>query len=165
MHADDFSDFGDTFPSCEVIGTDISPIQPSWVPPNVKFQIEDCCQEWTFEEDSIDFIHMRYLTGSIPDWYFLFEQAFRCTKPGGYVENFEGQPRFMSDDGTVTEDSALTQWGKLFTEGGKIIGRSVTIADDDTQKDAMEKAGFVDVQEYLKKVRVYKLPLLSIHND
>ena len=29
-------DFADAFPDCEVIGTDISPIQPSWVPPNLK---------------------------------------------------------------------------------------------------------------------------------
>lgn len=33
------SDFGDEFPSAEVIGTDISPIQPSWVPPNVKLYV------------------------------------------------------------------------------------------------------------------------------
>jgi len=30
------SDFGDEFPDAQVIGTDISPIQPSWVPPNVR---------------------------------------------------------------------------------------------------------------------------------
>lgn len=37
MNAYDLSsDFGDNYPGCEVIGTDISPIQPGWVPPNVK---------------------------------------------------------------------------------------------------------------------------------
>lgn len=30
------SDFADEFPDAEVIGTDVSPIQPSWVPPNVQ---------------------------------------------------------------------------------------------------------------------------------
>jgi len=29
-------DFADMHPNCEVIGTDISPTQPSWVPPNLK---------------------------------------------------------------------------------------------------------------------------------
>lgn len=29
-------DFADAHPEAEVIGTDISPIQPTWVPPNVK---------------------------------------------------------------------------------------------------------------------------------
>jgi methylase of polypeptide subunit release factors len=28
-------DYGDENPGSEVIGTDLSPIQPSWVPPNV----------------------------------------------------------------------------------------------------------------------------------
>lgn len=28
-------DFGDEYPGSEVVGTDLSPIQPSWVPPNV----------------------------------------------------------------------------------------------------------------------------------
>jgi hypothetical protein len=31
-----YSDFADTHPGAEVIGTDISPIQPEWVPPNLK---------------------------------------------------------------------------------------------------------------------------------
>lgn len=35
------SDFADESPSAEVIGTDVSPIQPNWVPPNVKFELDD----------------------------------------------------------------------------------------------------------------------------
>ncbi|KAK3946574.1 hypothetical protein QBC32DRAFT_249067, partial [Pseudoneurospora amorphoporcata] len=34
-------DFADEFPTCNVIGTDISAIQPSWVPPNLQFDIDD----------------------------------------------------------------------------------------------------------------------------
>lgn len=30
------SDFGDQYPNATVIGTDLSPIQPTWVPPNVQ---------------------------------------------------------------------------------------------------------------------------------
>ena len=29
------------FPGCTVIGTDISPTQPTWIPPNLKFEIKD----------------------------------------------------------------------------------------------------------------------------
>jgi hypothetical protein len=31
-----YSDFADEFPNAEVTGTDISVIQPQWVPPNLK---------------------------------------------------------------------------------------------------------------------------------
>lgn len=33
---DNPSDFADDIPEAEVIGTDISPIQPTWIPPNLK---------------------------------------------------------------------------------------------------------------------------------
>lgn len=101
---------------------------------------------------------MRYLIGSIPDWNFLFEQAFRCTKPGGYVKSFEGEPRYKSDDDTVAEDSATAQWGKLFVEGSKILGRTVTMVEDGTQRSAMEHAGFVDIEEHITKVRAFAVP-------
>ena len=34
--ADLSSDFADSFPNTQVVGTDVSPIQPGWVPPNLK---------------------------------------------------------------------------------------------------------------------------------
>ena len=53
------------YPSAEVIGTDLSPIQPSWVPPNVHFQIDDCILDWTWPENYFDFIHIRNLYGKL----------------------------------------------------------------------------------------------------
>ncbi|KPM46153.1 hypothetical protein AK830_g250 [Neonectria ditissima] len=140
-------DFADAFPGTQVIGTDISPIQPGWVPPNLEFQIDDCTQEWTFEENSLDYIHIRWLVGSIVDWPQLFKEAYRCLKPGGYLESHEALSRMDCDDGTITEKSAMHQWGKFFVEGGKKIGRSFTIVEDGVQKQSMEGAGFVSIEE------------------
>ncbi|KAJ9151267.1 Methyltransferase domain-containing protein [Pleurostoma richardsiae] len=140
-------DFADEFPNTEVIGTDISPIQPSWVPPNLKFEIEDCTQQWTFPSDSFDFVHIRWLNGSIDDWAKLFREAYRCCKPGGYLESFEGAPYLESDDGTVKDTEALGQWGKLFVEAGRRFGRSFTTVPDGIQRKAIEEAGFVEVDE------------------
>ena len=70
-------DFADEYPSATVIGTDLSPTQPSWVPPNVKFEIDDAQMDWTYAEDDFDFVHMRCLMGSIDSWPRLFGQAFR----------------------------------------------------------------------------------------
>lgn len=95
---------------------------------------------------------MRYLTGSIKDWYRLFEQAARCTKPGGWVESYESAPYLTSDDDTIAPGSAIAQWGKFFIDGGKITGRSFLVCDDGTQRAAMEKAGLVDIQERSYKV-------------
>jgi cyclopropane fatty-acyl-phospholipid synthase-like methyltransferase len=43
-------DMADTYPAAEVIGTDLSPIQPVWIPPNCRFEVDDAEQEWTFKE-------------------------------------------------------------------------------------------------------------------
>ncbi|RSL45560.1 hypothetical protein CEP53_010721 [Fusarium sp. AF-6] len=140
------SDFADEFPNAEVTGTDISVIQPQWVPPNLKFEIEDCTQTWTFDENSIDYVHMRYLIGSIKDWPALMKEAFRVCKPGGYVESYEGSPDMESDDDTVPKDSAMADWGPIFKEAGVKIGRPFTILHEDLARKAMEEAGFVDIE-------------------
>ncbi|KAF4443177.1 hypothetical protein F53441_11486 [Fusarium austroafricanum] len=140
-------EFADKFPNASVIGTDLAPIQPSWVPPNLEFQIEDCTQEWTFQPNTIDYVHMRWLVGSIADWTSLFKEAYKSLKPGGYLESYEPASRIESDDGTVLPDSAIAQWGKFFVEGGRKIGRPFTLFEEGIQKEAMRKAGFVDIKE------------------
>ncbi|KAJ4219836.1 hypothetical protein NW757_014539 [Fusarium falciforme] len=80
-------DIADMFPSAEVIGTDISPIQPSWVPPNLKFQIDDAQLDWTFEPESFDFIHVRYMVGAFDDYPKLYRQMFKALKPGGWFQH------------------------------------------------------------------------------
>ncbi|KPA35596.1 demethylmenaquinone methyltransferase [Fusarium langsethiae] len=147
-------DFADEHPNIQVIGTDVSPIQPSWVSPNVQFEIEDCTQEWTFAPNSADYIHIRWLIGAIPDWYRFFNEAYKTCKPGGWVETFEPSGIITSDDGTVKENSALDQWGKIFIEGGKKLGSSFTVYEDELQRKAMEAAGFVDIQQL-----EYKTPI------
>ncbi|KAH8894492.1 methyltransferase type 11 [Thozetella sp. PMI_491] len=145
-------DFADQFPECEVIGTDISPIQPSLVPPNLQFEIEDCTREWTFEASSFDFVHIRYLVGSVPDWTELYKQAYDVLKPGGYLEDYEASPRVYSDDGTLPGESAMAQWGALFLGGGEKIGHNFDIVEQNIQNKAMKEAGFVDIQEKWIKI-------------
>ncbi|KAI8651496.1 hypothetical protein NCS55_01394500 [Fusarium keratoplasticum] len=151
-------DFADEFPNTEVIGTDISPIQPSWIPPNLKFEIDDCSQEWTLEPNSVDFVHMRFLYGSIKDWSFLINQAYKACKPGGWAESLEASAMMQSDDGTVTEDSAMHEWGKFFIEGGKKMGQTFTILEDDVQRKCMEEAGFINIHIDNRKVPISGWP-------
>ena len=79
-------DFGDKYPTAEVLGNDISPIQPSLVPPNVKFEVDDLEDEWVYST-KFDYIHARYLCCSIRDWPKLMRQAFK------YVLNIHRLPR------------------------------------------------------------------------
>ncbi|KAF5983646.1 methyltransferase [Fusarium bulbicola] len=137
-------DFADQYPNAEVIGTDLSPIQPDWVPPNVRFELEDATNNWTWSNDYFDFVHMRYLIGAIGDWGALFKEAFRCCKPGGFVESVEVNPIFFSDDETATGVKAVQTWNKLFREASKAFGRSFCEIEGDAE--LLAAAGFVDVQ-------------------
>ena len=98
-------------------------------------------------------MYISWLVGSISDWTELFRQAYRCLKPGGYIESFEAEAFITSDDGTVVEKSAQDQWGKLFIELGKRTGRLFTVVQDGTQRKSMEEVGFVDVEERDFKVK------------
>lgn len=94
----------DEFPSAKVIGTDLAPTQPNWVPPNLEFQIDDCQLDWTFEPESFDFIHIRYLQGSIEDWNKLYGQIFKFLKPGGWFQHIEPDLQMLSDNPEIVVD-------------------------------------------------------------
>ncbi|KAJ4252794.1 hypothetical protein NW762_010700 [Fusarium torreyae] len=95
---------------------------------------------------------MRYLIGAIPDWGELFKEAFRCCKPGGFIESAEVNPIFNSDDETINEATAIQKWNHLWNEGGKAFDRSFTEVENDVE--LLQAAGFVDIQ-----VKDFKVPV------
>lgn len=70
------SDFAEAYPNTAVVGTDLSPIQPDTRPPNLSFEIDDCCSEWVYPKNHFDFIHIRALYGSVPDWPKFYRQCY-----------------------------------------------------------------------------------------
>ncbi|KAH9878826.1 hypothetical protein J1614_002260 [Plenodomus biglobosus] len=136
-------DMADQYPSATVIGTDLSPIQPKWVPPNCHFEIDDITLEWTFPPNHFDMVYLRELFGSIGDWDFLFQQAFHHTKPGGYIEVVEHSVCPVSDDGSMGPDHFYHTWGSVVLEMGEKFGKSFTIWEESAER--LRKAGFVDV--------------------
>ncbi|KAM0206834.1 hypothetical protein ACHAQI_008060 [Fusarium lateritium] len=146
-------EFADRYPNTEVIGTDLSPCQPQWVPPNLRFEIDDAVvQPWAWKEDYFDLIHIRYLFGAIKDWNALFKEAYRCCSPGGWVQSAEADVRFRSDDGSTELEPIFKTYQKLFEEGSKITGNPFFVHE--LQQKAFEKAGFTDV-----KIVDYKFPV------
>ncbi|PGH26468.1 hypothetical protein AJ80_01781 [Polytolypa hystricis UAMH7299] len=148
-------DFADEHPTAQIIGTDLSPIQPSWIPPNVTFQIDDATEyPWTFAPATFDYIHVRDMYGSIPDWEKFLRQCYTSLKPGGYLEVHNTAVWFECDDDTLPADAdhALRRWGPIFRAAGDKLGKSTTISE--TQSSVMSGAGFVDVTE-----RKFKRPV------
>jgi methylase of polypeptide subunit release factors len=68
-------DFADEYPEAQVLGIDLSPNQPSFIPPNAIFHIDDLEESWTFS-NKFGFIYSRMMTASFTDWPRFFEQSF-----------------------------------------------------------------------------------------
>ncbi|KAF8463284.1 S-adenosyl-L-methionine-dependent methyltransferase [Kalaharituber pfeilii] len=145
-------DMADKFPESQIIGTDLSPIQPNWVPSNIMFEIDDCEAEWTYPEDYFDFIHVRCLFGSISDWPKLIAQAYRALKPGGWIELVESKLPYDCDDGTMGSTSAIYRWTVLITEAAAAAGKPLTIYP--YLQQWLLEAGFVRVDE-----KAFKTPV------
>jgi SAM-dependent methyltransferase len=134
-------EMGDRIPTTTIIGVDHCPIQPLWVPPNVRFEIDDVNKPWLQTESSFDFIHIRTMAGSITNWQKLLEQAFRALKPGGTVEFTEFALRFECLDGTFDPNACCGTWVKTFHQ----IALEVLKIDFDPLPQMagyMEEAGF-----------------------
>ncbi|KAG6068736.1 hypothetical protein E4U16_007882 [Claviceps sp. LM84 group G4] len=145
-------EFADQFPNASVIGTDLSPCQPQWVPPNLCFEIDDATLDWTWNPNHFDFIHMRYIVGGIQDWTALFKEAYRCCAPGGWVESVEYEPDIRSDDGSTELEPVNVSYGELFRKASEILDRPLFVKT--IMPRALDEAGFVD-----KKVVRYKVPI------
>ena len=156
-------DFADENPGCEVLGTDLSPIQPTWVPPNAKFYIDDAESEWVYSPDEhFDFIHVRTLSGAIGDWDKLTQQCYAHLQPGGWLEFQEPVALCESDDGTIETAEAMLRWQDLCNEAAKVFAKEIRVGQ--TLKQRMLDAGFVDVAEKVVKVRCSRCLQASPHD-
>ncbi|KAK6206806.1 TAM domain methyltransferase [Colletotrichum tabaci] len=113
---------GDEFPNAEVVGIDLSAIQPAFVPPNVKFEIDDAESSWVGDA-KYDFIFSRYLALSIADWPKLVRNIYTTLNANGWAEFQDYSLLFDSDDGSLTDDHETMKWEKKGNEIADMIGR------------------------------------------
>lgn len=66
---------GDLYPGASITGVDLSPIQPTWVPPNVQFMVDDLESPWLRAPNYYDYIHGRNIIMGIRDWPKLLATA------------------------------------------------------------------------------------------
>ncbi|KAH9830395.1 S-adenosyl-L-methionine-dependent methyltransferase [Teratosphaeria destructans] len=149
-------DIGDLYPSATVIGTDLSKIQPSWVPPNVSFEIDDWDDEWTYGSNRFDLIHTRFNGIAIMDYPGLLAKAYDALKPGGYIEFVDHNVPPVSDDGTLAPDSSIVKFYNLLIDAGKKAGRDLN-ASTHWENEARD-AGFVNVTDRIVKAPIGTWP-------
>lgn len=147
-------DAADEHPAAEVIGFDLSPIQPTYVPPNLHFEVLDAEESWGYGENRFNLVHTRFMNGfGLKSWPHFYQEAFACLKPGGWVENQEFDCQILSDDHTIPDDSVVQKWVKLWNEGAQKAGATGRCYPNDLAQQ-MRQAGFVDVT-----ILEFKMPI------
>ncbi|KAJ6788827.1 hypothetical protein PWT90_05930 [Aphanocladium album] len=141
-------ELGDRYPGAEIMGLDLSPIQPAWVPPNVKFLVDDVEAEW-LNGDDFDLAHLRNMIPILKSPVNLLKQVFEHLKPGGWVELQDVDGKVHTDDNSVPEDWPLKRLTDLLIEAFAQFGTNANAADCGRQY--LEEAGFVNIQHnYVK---------------
>lgn len=149
-------DFADEHPAAEVIGIDLSPIQPTWIPPNCMFVVDDAEEDWLYTPGrAFDYIHGRAMGGSISNWPKLYAQIYKHLKPGCWVEMQEYETEIVSDDGTLDNAVYVKEWQETVNAASVSFGKEFNVAG--RHKQRMIDAGFLDVTDEIHKV----LPLPS----
>jgi SAM-dependent methyltransferase len=147
---------GDEYPEAEVIGTDIAKIQPSAVPLNVFFEIDDAEEEggWTYADDEFDLVHFRSMMGAFTDWNLIYKEAYKHLKPGGWIEvkDFDDHKALLQ---FFPPGSQVKPWLAAIAEGSKKSGRPRGI--EHLEHGRLTDLGFVDVntEEYNSPMGVW----------
>lgn len=143
---------GDEYPGAEITGIDLSPIQPSWIPPNVKFIIDDAEAEWVYPPNSLDYVHLRHMALTIKDMRRLLAEAYKALKPGGWIELQDFLYITYSDDGSKPDGYKYDEFVKLLREGFLKFG--FDLHGQQKNEGMIKDTGFVNVDN-----KMYKVPI------
>jgi len=135
-------EFGEQYPAAQVLGNDLSPTQPSWVPPNVKFEVDDIESPWTYNAP-FDFIFARYLCAAIADFPKLVKSAYDNVVPGGWVEFQDWDLKWYSEDGSLRPEMETVRWDDILIDLNIKNGREPSPGPK--LEAYFKNAGFVNV--------------------
>ncbi|RPA72311.1 S-adenosyl-L-methionine-dependent methyltransferase [Ascobolus immersus RN42] len=141
-------DFGDLYPECKVLGIDLSPIQPSWTPPNVRFEVDNFEDEWLYSE-KFDYIHGRSLTGSVKDWPKLLKACYDHLAPGGWVEFCEGDIVNAYSEDNSLRGTPFERYHNALAEAGTKSGVPLDLIPQ--YGDFLAAAGFTNITKQVGK--------------
>lgn len=149
-------------PEAQVIGTDLSLIQPQNCPANCTFIKEDSeHDDWIFP-DPFDLIFMRLVVTCFDSHLAVFRKSFDNLNPGGWIEIQDATFEILCTDGSCT-GSSLERWSRLFMGAAGKFGRDFTAPS--RYKQWLIEAGFVDVVEKVGPIpgtQIFAWPMPSI---
>ena len=123
-------DFGRKGIECMLRGIDLCPCCDARPRPEsdlelrapVDFENDD----WGFNGQQFDLIHVAQLCGSVSDWRALFDRVRRHLVPGtGRLEWIEMDWEPRCDDGSLQPNSPINTWWRFMCEATRTTGRPI----------------------------------------
>ncbi|RHZ83266.1 hypothetical protein Glove_99g181 [Diversispora epigaea] len=117
------------YPGNEFIGLDILEMVPKTIPFCVKFVCSDFLNGLPYENDTFDFIFMRFINADLTEeqWEnFAIHELIRVLKPGGYLEIMEGDLDLVSPGPELSKLFAFFQNVLKFKKVNPSIARRLS---------------------------------------
>lgn len=118
--------------------------------------VDDAESPWLNASNHFDYVHARHMSQALKNWNEVLEEAYRCLKPGGWIEFQELEHRTHSEDGSADDGYALKTFLERIEEGMGKMG--VDLNASTTLASKMRDAGFVNVQERKLKIPIGTWP-------
>jgi len=146
-HHQDLTVAAEQYPDARVIGTDLSPIQPAYVPTNCSFEIADAEDDWNFGRP-FNYIHGRALLTCFTDPRSILQKAYDNLAPGGYLELQDGLFPVQFMDPKPPADHPLRLFLDMLADCAVRLGRPWNNVQHYPRW--MEEIGFEAVKEQRK---------------
>ncbi|KAL4972382.1 hypothetical protein BDW66DRAFT_162953 [Aspergillus desertorum] len=121
-------------------------LEPAWMSGDSRpawLLAQDLEGPWPFTaKEAFHLIHGEALGGMLKDWEGFYANVFKHLVPGGWEGKWD----------------ATKQWSELINEAAQKFGKRINMGAE--QKELMEKAGLVNVQD-----QVFKVPTLEWKDD
>lgn len=153
-------EMADKYPETTVVGIDLSPIQPTYVPENCHFYVDDFQEDW--DGGPYDFVHGRALMGTVRDWPEFYQKAFQNLAPGGILEMQELDAWIHCQAPGVTPPF-IEGWNEGLNAAFTEWGRDLNVARHHARW--IREAGFVDVEDQVYHVPIGTWPRLPHLKD
>lgn len=136
-------EFANKHPDSHVVGCDLSPIQPAYIPSNCSFEVDDAEDEWNYAH-KFDLIHGRAMVTCFKDPQKVFKSAFNALAPGGYFELQDAIVPLRAIDDTLQGTAAHDLTMRCMAAAEKL---GVSWKHSANYVQYFQNAGFVDIVE------------------
>lgn len=139
-------EFAQLHPESEVVGSDLTQIQPTSGLPNLSFVQEDSEEHPWVHDRRFDYIHLRYVYTCFDSPQSVIRSAFENLNPDGWIEFQDATMELHSNKGPAhIENNPLKRLLDLAIQGAAAQGRNIVVSR--FYKQWLLEAGFVDVVE------------------